>query len=631
MKVIKHLITQESFLQRVGFFVHHLFFALVFLATAPFWAGMSFASNLHTEPPLNPAPRILEPGERCAEISPGEWTKESAAERLGVELERLEKVMLLRSLDLNDVCTMPSAKLARAFKKAEQPKPDSPNEWAKFRALQQSVGGVVQPDGLYQGFLQRQALVQKQAELAPIAPPIAGISSAQWTSIGPGNIGGRIRTIAIHPTLPTSIFAGGVSGGIWKSSNSGASWTPVNDFMANLAISSIVFDPSNSNTMYAGTGESFAGDGVRGFGVFKSVDGGVSWSLLSGTNPTTTSSDWYFVNRIAISGGVILAATNGGIYRSTDGGATWLKTANTPSNYPRDIQFDPNNTNNAVAGFNGYVGYSRDAGVNWTYVPVGTGRVELAYAKSSANTLFASVSINSGTLYKSTDGGASWSSVSSYGHLGNQGFYDNAIWVDPVNASHILLGGLDLWRSTNGGVTFTKISTWYYWPSSVHADHHTIVSDPRYDGSSNRKVYFGNDGGIYSAADINAVNSNQSSNGWTNLNNGLAITQFYSGAGRATAGTKIIGGTQDNGSLFYSGTSNWGTFFGGDGGYSAVDSLDGNYLYGEYVYLTIHRTTNGLSSSPSAQISAVAFWTPIRIQLLVAAELRALISLRPLF
>lgn len=583
--------------------------AAVFASTV-IVAGFCFTGEVSAAT-ANPKPTIEAPGQRCPDLPAEQLTNELIAERLGVTVERLENVERMRNLSIDAVCNMPSAMLARSFRKAEEPKPDSPGEWAAFRAMQQSVNGVVKPDGLFQGYMQREAILQAQAQKARTTAvmPVAGIASGQWQSIGPGNIGGRIRSIAVNPSLTSTLFAGGVSGGIWKSTNSGGSWAPVNDFMGNLAISSIVFDPLNSNILYAGTGEGFFNaDAVRGFGVFKSTDGGVSWNLLSSTNPTSAGADWYYVNRVAVNGSLVLAATRGGVYRSSDSGATWTKTYTPAYIGALDLKIDPNNANNAVVGDRqGVVAYTANGGLNWSTATLGaisgfSGRVELAYAKSASGTVYASEDINNGAVYKSTNGGASWSLLSTPAHVGGQGWYDNAIWVDPTNANHLIVGGLDLKRSTDGGVTFANISTWYYSPASPHADHHVIVSDPNYNGTSNRKIYFGNDGGVYAAADINLVNSNSSANGWTNLNNGLAITQFYSGAGRSTAGARIIGGTQDNGSLVYTGTSNWSTFFGGDGGYSAVDSLDGNYFYGEYVYLAIHRATNGLSGSPSSSM-----------------------------
>ena len=164
-------------------------------------------------------------------------------------------------------------------------------------------------------------------------PSAAGIGSDQWTALGPGNIGGRIRAIVIDPTNTANVWLGSVSGGIWQSTNGGASWSPVNDFMPNLAVSTMIVDPVNPGTLYAGTGEGFYNiDAVRGYGVFKSTDRGVSWNLLSATTPSTNvlspAYTWFYVNRLAISnnGVTILAAARGYygnqgfIHRSTDGG-----------------------------------------------------------------------------------------------------------------------------------------------------------------------------------------------------------------------------------------------------------------------------------------------------------------------
>jgi hypothetical protein len=259
------------------------------------------------------------------------------------------------------------------------------------------------------------------------------------------------------------------------------------------------------------------------------------------------------------------------------------------------VDFEPNNGVNAIiGGDSGNIAYSTNSGATWTNQTIGIGRVELAYAKSASGTVFATYeSSSSSYILKSINGGSSWSQVYRFtsSHLSTQGWYANAIWVDPTNASHLIVGGLDLWRSTNGGTTWTQISQWYSAPSSPHADHHFIISSPSYNGTSNKIVFFGNDGGVYKASDIYAVTK---TTGWTSLNNGLSITQFYGGAGKLSAGGRIIGGTQDNGDLKYSGSGiSWKEFNSGDGGYSAVDSVDDNTLYGEYIYLTIHRSTNG--------------------------------------
>ncbi|MBV5350218.1 hypothetical protein JZU71_03470, partial [bacterium] len=204
---------------------------------------------------------------------------------------------------------------------------------------------------------------------------------------------------------------------------------------------------------------------------------------------------------------VLLAATNNGVYRSSNAGSTWTKVF---SSRTLDISFDPNNGNNALlGGDSGNIAYSSNAGASWTTVTVasGGGRVEVAYAKSTTDTAYICANQNNGDIYKTSDAGQTWTKMTNANHLNGQGWYDNTIWVDPTDANHLVVGGLDLYRSTDGAATWTKISSWinnmyYGYPSVPHADHHIIISDPGYNGTTNRKIYNGNDGGIFRSNDI---------------------------------------------------------------------------------------------------------------------------------
>ena len=196
-------------------------------------------------------------------------------------------------------------------------------------------------------------------------------------------------------------------------------------------------------------------------------------------------------------------------------------------------------------------------------------------------------------MWRSIDGGQSFTQVNTGTmFLGTQGFYGNIIWVNPQDPTFVLVGGIDLWRSTDSGQNFTQISSWPNSPtSSAHADHHMIVADPQFNNSTNKAVFFGNDGGLYRASDVSTV---AQTTGWTNMNNGLGITQFY-GAAANSAG--VIVGTQDNGSLRSAANPNaWTTTIGGDGGFAAADPTDTNYFYTEYVNLGLQRSTNGGAS-----------------------------------
>ncbi len=571
------------------------------------------------------------------------WSDRNIARWLHLSLKELETVKTLRALDNHDLCTMPLSKLERAIEKALHPaRPDQPDKAMEFRMQQLSVYGYVKPDGLIRAAEARKRIVEKTRQFLlkrfPTSKSASSTSSTDsssepesdsggtvrpisvtprdWEFLGPGNIGGRIRTLYIHPSDTDLLFAGSVGGGIWKSTDGGASWSPVNDFMANLVVTSIAADPQTTDNvddtvLYAATGEGFYnGDALRGYGLFKSTDGGATWEHLSSTDPTQDG-DWYYVNRVAVNdqGVIIAVARNNAVFTSTDGGDSWTKNEPGPHWYSmmEDVVFDPNDGHKAIVGsINGNIYYTTDSGSTWTEVNIVdasdswiSGRVEIAYAASTPNLVYASVDHNSGEIYRSIDGGITWEVLSNPKHLGSQGWYDNAIWVDPTDADHLVIGGLDLYRSTDGGENWTKISTWWLSPDSPHADHHVIVNDPGYNGTTNKRVYNASDGGIYKADDITVANDDADNNGWTNLNHNLGVTQFYGAAG--IPGSKITGGAQDNYTLLHTdaNSTDWDKIAGGDGGFSAVShesDPDKFYYFGEYVYLKIHRSDDGAGS-----------------------------------
>ncbi|MBL8512093.1 MAG: hypothetical protein JNM52_10660, partial [Betaproteobacteria bacterium] len=289
----------------------------------------------------------------------------------------------------------------------------------------------------------------------------AGINSSSWQFIGPGNVGGRIRSVLIDPRNTNRILLGSVTGGMWLSTNGGQSFAPVADFLSNIAIGAMSFDPTNPNIVYAGTGESY--QGFSGVGLYKSLDSGLTWSLLSSTS-TSLNSDWVYTNRIAVNQAnpsIVLAANNGGVYRSSNGGGSWSRVL---SGAATDVRIDPNNANNALASkSDGFMYYSRDGGLTWTQsssLANAGQRAEIAYARSRADLVFISLNNNKGEIWKSEDGGQTWTMMSNPMHLSTQGDYANTIWVSPVDENHLVVGGLDLHQSQDGGLNFTRISTW---------------------------------------------------------------------------------------------------------------------------------------------------------------------------
>ena len=517
-----------------------------------------------------------------------------------------------------------------------KPRPDHPDEAVRFRRLQmQDEKGFIPPDGLEKA---RQHIALMKARVKSAPKGLGPVEPISWDWLGPGNVGGRIRTIVVHPTDATKMWLGSVGGGIWQSTDGGDSWGTFSDFIGNLAVSTIVLHPTTPSTMYAGTGEGFYNlDAIQGAGVFKSLDGGLNWSQVA----STANNNWYFVNRLAVSpdGSTILAANapqrdangnviqNGGIFRTANDGASWPRSTCQGSPCTAltfDIDFHPTDSLRAIAGGEGVARFSTDGGTNWnpaSFSPLinpqappaiaQNRRIELAYAPSSPNIVWASVNQNQtgsssgtyrGEVYRSTDGGQSYTRVSTTDYLGGQGWYGNALWVNPQDPNFIILGGVDLWRGifdpATQALTLTQISRWQDAPgTSAHADHHVIVAHPGFNNTTNRIAFFGNDGGIYRTNDVQTV---AQSSGWLNKNRLLGITQFYSGAGNPTTGT-IIGGAQDNGTLSYPapGLFQWGVLTDtsgngiGDGGICAADPTDSNYFYTEYIYLRIYRSSNG--------------------------------------
>lgn len=430
----------------------------------------------------------------------------------------------------------------------------------------------------------------------------AGLQPSQWQSLGPGNVAGRIRSIVFDPRNSRRVFVGAATGGLWISEDAGDSWRAYSDFLPNLSISTMGVDPANPGVMYIGTGE--ASQGFVGVGVFKSTDNAVTFRHLETTNPDVNP-DWRFVNRLAIHPSrpsILLAGVTGNefvfgaIYRSADSGESWTKVSDMKA---LDLAFEPSNPDNVLAGLDdGSIAYSRDAGATWTRAPKlvpspagrnGTARAEVAFARSAPGVAYASVDNQRGEVWRSTDSGATWAHMSTPGHVRTQGDYNNAIWVSPIDPNHVIVGGVDLHQSFDGGATFALIARVNLEPAAPHADHHAIVSPPDY-GAGNQAIFNGNDGGVYKTGNVRTVSA--TGQGWSHASNGLNVTQFYSGAGRSAAGGRIVGGTQDNGTLVLA-NGQWRFWEGGDGGPVAVDPSSDLILYGSLYYLAIFRSTSG--------------------------------------
>ncbi len=433
-----------------------------------------------------------------------------------------------------------------------------------------------------------------RAQFRAMARDNPAIVLPTWTSVGPSNVGGRVTSIALDPTNSSVIYMGAASGGGWKSTDNGGTWT--NMFSQSFTIGSITLDPTNSQVVYVGTGEANPG-GVAiypGNGLWRSTDAGQTWTNLG---LTATGQ----IGRIAIHPSApsrIFAAALGryrsrtqerGVYRSTDSGTSWQRILFVDDTTGAcDVMIDPSNPNRVLAGM--WTRYrpltysvissavsglflSTDAGDTWSQVTNGfpnnnpsIGRMCLAVAPSQPNIMFAIVSNGTGVMgvYRSTTSGDSWATVST-STFNNEGqsWYNLIIDIHPANPDFLLLGLTRFYQSTNGGSTWTSIN-------GMHVDHHAIA----FDAGNPARVVVGNDGGVFT--------STTTGSSWTKSLN-LPISQFYAGTVDFQNPQRILGGLQDNGTprTLTGSTNDWQSIYGGDGFYALVDPTNSNRVYAE--------------------------------------------------
>lgn len=320
-----------------------------------------------------------------------------------------------------------------------------------------------------------------------------------WKQRGPGNVGGRTRGFIVDPDDPTgnTWFAGPVGGGVWKTTNAGQNWENITLDLPNLSVSSLVMANSNHNIIYAGTGEGFGNlDAITGNGIFKSIDKGQTWVLLTNTSD---DSRFKYVNRLVVNPkdeNELLAATNAGIFKSMDGGESWAITLSEQGSRVQDLRYPSGNFNMQFATVNSKgIFASIDAGDTWKKVKeIGEGRIELCISETFPDRMFAMTSESN--LYLSVDGGDNWAETtpdSKVAFLSGQGWYNNTMVAHPTNVDNLFVGGLDLYKVTINDETGAIIETVY-----------DVV-----DGTSAWLTY--NDlGGQYMAGGIHAHSSNSS-------------------------------------------------------------------------------------------------------------------------
>ena len=445
--------------------------------------------------------------------------------------------------------------------------------------------------------------------------------SLVWEERGPENVAGRTRAIMYDPNDPDQkrFWAGGVTGGLWFTddiTSSAPQWYKVDDLWANLAVSAMTYDPLNNNVFYVGTGEIYTGAG-RGFGIWKTEDGGDSWYHLSGTE------NFYYVNDLVVraeNGVSILYAAVGmkyyegawhygahGLYRSVDQGGSFAQVlpavgSNNEPYQPSDLELGSDNSlwvgtrKNAWWDGAGTVLKSTDGLVwNVVYEDQNAERVELAIAPSDPSVVYAVAQSGQGGendigfFIRSNNGGGSWSNISiplnenGVHFTRGQAWYDLILSVDPQSSSIVYAGGIDLHKSSDSGSNWSQISQWYgNGFSYVHADQHCIAFRPGYP----QEFAVGNDGGIHYSTDGGASFENYDNN-YSLKNNGYNVTQFYTLAIHPDENTdQFLAGSQDNGTQYFdeAGLENTYEISGGDGAWCFFNESDPSYRITSYIY-----------------------------------------------
>lgn len=438
----------------------------------------------------------------------------------------------------------------------------------------------------------------------------------RWVSIGPRRITGssegygwndavgRLSAIAIHPTVPTTMYVGAQTGGAWKTTDEGENWEPVAE-SATVRVAALGLAPDNPSRVFLVTPRD---------GVFRSDDAGTSWLQIS-----TTDLD------AVVHGGVLLinpgntsdllVASNQGVYRSIDGGVTWQQTLSggpstglirLPANSRTVFAAIQHATDANIAG----VYRSLDSGGNWGAVagcPGGTLPAQDANTiirlAVSGGQVFASFRPNdprSFTLFRTTTlgcsiGGITDSTFESGWKPGGDtpSVLWSGMWADPTNADNVYLGGTFFWRSTNNGSSFSMTSGLESPSGGAHVDHHAVTTDPQ----SANVIYSLNDGGIYRST------SRGASGTWKFIGDGISNVEFYDHVSAPTKANLVIGGTQDNGTMKVSvGESTvWRMIFGGDGATVDIDPQDPQILYAMNQFASsVTRSANGGGSFSGA-------------------------------
>ena len=498
-------------------------------------------------------------------------------------------------------------KIKRGEKVGESPGFEVFERWAEYMGPRvYPTGNITLPSTAFENYMEwlktysTPNVALQTSELQQTQRP----TDANWTQLGPfgsptgpapysGTGAGRLNFVTFHPTDINTYFVGAADGGLWKTTNSGASWATNTDFLTIIGTADLKINPTNTMIMYLATGDREGDKASRG--VLKSNDGGNTWTNTSMVFMPTQNVRIVQMAMNPANPLNMLIATSEGIFKTTDG---WASRVLVQAGSFKEIAFKPNDPTTIYASGTEVL-TSNDNGVTWVVsagLPNSNLVVRIALAVTIADptivyALCGKASNNSFLgLYRSTNSGVSFSLMSNspnvLGYDGDgmdltsgQAFYDLAIVASPTNANIITTGGINHWQSYNGGVNWTNLSVWNAGP--VHADIHYLAYLP---GSSS-VMFSCNDGGIFKST-TNGTN-------FVDITNNLAIAQTVGiGLSKFTP-NKLVAGTQDNGTNVKT-AALWNNVFGGDGGDCFYGSKTTNdTLFIQYVSGGFYRSVDG--------------------------------------
>lgn len=573
----------------------------------------------------------------------------------------------LQRLSLHDLPPSPPPAVGKT---KPMPAGDQPDRAAEFYVLKRAGAGVADLPA------ERYAAARARVERMPVYSAATGrpvrlktdgreVDLGTWQPLGPGNQGGRTKSLLIHPSDPKTMYAGAVTGGVWKTTDGGANWRALGDVFPSLGMGALAMDPANPDVLYAGTGFWFNtlsgtnvfGSAPRGAGLFRSRNGGETWELLG--NPG--SNHFRYFNDIFVSrqdSNRIYVATWSGIFRSNDAGLTWTQVLNRGTAGLNGCQDMVMRTDQATDYFFAACGttFAGDAAIFRNTDAGGEGKWEkvlqlepmgnttLALAPSNQSIVYALMASNGGddpkwrnslyAVYRSSTNGDpdSWearvtnesTTRTNAGLLStNSGFYadqcsatgtqsisgqawiHNAIAVDPQDPDRVYVGGIDIYRSDDGGRNWGIASFWQAADGAqgAHSDVLGLIYPPDYDAALKPRMYAVTDGGVYMTENSTAELATGPRAGctpyankvaWKPLHSGYQSTQFYSGAVLPGGGV-FFGGKQDNGTMRGSlaGQGEWVKLRGGDGAAVAVDPRDPNTIFLSTQNFSLTRSRNG--------------------------------------